>query len=54
MNDYESKMKEKMDEIFNLLKLKEYLMTNKYLGFHIKIADNSYYNWTLGERRNFL
>lgn len=54
INDYEDNLKEKLDEILNLLKLKEYLMSQKYFSFHLKIADNTYYNWTLEERKNFL
>lgn len=43
-----------MDEILNFLKLKEFLMINQYYSFHIKIANSTYYNWTLGERKEYL
>ena len=29
-------------------------MSQHYYSFHLKIADSTYYNWTLGERKEFL
>ena len=54
INPYEANLKEKFDEILNLLKLKEYLMNRNFFSFNLKVADSSYYNWTLGERKEFL
>ena len=46
--------KEKIDEILNFIKLKEHLLQKNYKSFHLKIAPNTYYTWTLFERQKFL
>ncbi len=48
-DETESKKKEKLDELLNYIKLKEHLLQNNYKSFHLKIAPNTYYTWTLGE-----
>ena len=50
----ENVKKEKLDEILNILKLKQHLLSQKYTSFHIKLAPNTYYTWTLTQRQNFL
>ncbi len=50
----DQKLQEQLDEIMNFLKLKEHLIDRGYQSFHIKIADNTYYNWTLEQRAKFL
>lgn len=42
------KAREKLDELINFVQLKHHLLARGYVSFHIKIADNTYYQWSLG------
>ena len=46
-NDEDKKLQEQLDEILNYIKLKEFLMDKNYQSFHLKIAPNTYYSWSL-------
>ena len=44
----------KLSNILTLIKMKEYLLANKYYGFQLKLAYPEYYNQKLYERSQFL